>query len=466
MSVISLWFLLLLAAAVPLFYRTSPQNRWRVLLAVSVVFYLAQAPWGFLVLALAALFCWRIARKITPGGSKGWLWLGVGGCIGALVICKYLPAGFPAMEQHWLAQKLLVPLGLSYFTLELISYLVDVYRGVCPAEESYWRLLTFAGFFATVTQGPFARYDRLMPQLSRETRLDWTRVKLGVQRMLWGYFLKFAGANRLAQPVDKIFKFYSGCNSPQLILGVVLYSFQLYLDFCGYTHIVLGAAELFGLELPENFRQPYLAVDCRDFWRRWHQSLSGWLRDYVYIPLGGSRCSALRKKFNLLVTFAISGVWHGVGLQFLFWGVLNGLFQVAGSLTEPLRRRLPRIRGLHRVWQSVGTFFCIAFAWLFFRSPDMQTALEILGRICRLDSFAHPQLMWAFDNRIDVLYLGWIMLLVLAVDLLHETGHHLRAEINALHPVPKMLIYLVLFWTLALTGIFVTTTGAFLYARF
>ena len=249
--------------------------------------------------------------------------------------------------------------------------------GFC-LRKKYARLLCYASFFLSITQGPFNRYDALMPQLDRPTVWDTNRVWRGVQRSAWGYFKKLAVADRAAVVVDTVFANPAAFDRTQLLLGGVLFTVQLYADFSGYTDIVLGVGEVLGLHLPENFRQPFFADSVKDIWARWHISLSQWLRDYIYIPLGGSRCSKARKDGNLIITFLVSGLWHGAGLTYLVWGGLHGLCQAAENHLPP--RRPGKLRHALRV---AGTFCILAGAFVIFRASSLANAAELFkGILC------------------------------------------------------------------------------------
>ena len=335
-------------------------------------------------------------------------------------------------------------------------------RGKLLPEEQYARLLCYASFFLSITQGPFNRYDELMPQMDRPARWDTARVWRGVQRSAWGYFKKLAVADRAAVVVDAVFANPAAYDRTQLLLGSVLFTVQLYADFSGYTDIVLGVGEVLGLTLPENFRQPFFADSVKDIWARWHISLSRWLRDYVYIPLGGSRCSKAQKDRNLLLTFLVSGLWHGAGWTYLVWGGLHGLCQAAENHLPP--RRGGRIRHALRM---AGAFGVLVGAFVIFRASSLSNAAQIFRGILCNGGHAVFSNYWELGltsmQEQLTLYAGIVCLL--AVDMLHERGISLREKIAAL-PLParwavyEMAVFAFLFMGRFLGG------GSFLYARF
>ena len=344
LAVTSPGFVLFAAVLAGLWFACPPPRRWQLMLGASLVFY-AVLSWRTLPVLLASAFLvWWCARRAA---EKGIFYAGLVAALLPLALLKYLPAAL-----GWQG-TLAGALGLGYFTLQLAGYLCDVRRGRILPEEKYLRLLCYASFFLSITQGPFNRYDKLMPQLDRPTKWDTARAWRGAQRSAWGYFKKFAVADRAAVVVDAVFANPAAFDRTQLLLGGVLFTVQLYADFSGYTDIVLGLGEVLGLELPENFRQPFFADSVKDIWARWHISLSQWLRDYVYIPLGGSRCSAAKKDRNLILTFLVSGLWHGAGLTYLVWGGLHGVCQAVENHLP--HRRSGKLRHALRV---LGTF-CI-----------------------------------------------------------------------------------------------------------
>ena len=310
-AVTSPGFVLFAALLAGLWYACPPPRRWQLLLGANLLFYAVLCPAALPVLAGSSFLVWWCGRRTA---KKPVFLAGLAAALLPLALLKYLPAALG--WQGTLANAL----GIGYFTLQLVSYLCDVRRGRTLPEEKYARLLCYASFFLSITQGPFNRYDALMPQLDRPTVWDTDRAWRGVQRSAWGYFKKLAVADRAAVVVNTVFANPAAFDRTQLLLGGVLFTVQLYADFSGYTDIVLGVGEVLGLHLPENFRQPFFADSIKDIWARWHISLSQWLRDYIYIPLGGSRCSKARKDGNLIITFLVSGLWHGAGLTYLVWG--------------------------------------------------------------------------------------------------------------------------------------------------
>ena len=296
-----------------------------------------------------------------------------------LLVFKYLPKG----------PFLIMPAGLSFFTFEAAGYLIDVYKGR-EAEKNPVILALFLSFFPQLLSGPIARAESLLPQLNRlkEERPSLKRslpaLYSGFFLLLWGYFLKLVAADRAALFVDKVFGDFPNYPGTVVFVSALLYVLQLYCDFFGYTTIAAGAAEMLGIKLEDNFGAPFFASSFGEFWRRWHRSLTGWFRDYLYFPLGGSRKGQLRKYVNMLIVFTVSGIWHGNSLNFAVWGLLNGVLLVWSDWTMPFRKKLCGLLKLdpasfsHRLFSSLVVLLEFTLGTVFFRAPSVGEALRIL----------------------------------------------------------------------------------------
>ncbi len=289
------------------------------------------------------------------------------------------------------ALDVFLPLGISFYTFQKIGYVVDVYRGDAPVIRNPLKMALFGAFFPQLIAGPIVRPNEFIPQLASIRRFDAWRMLHGLDLIAIGLAKKVLIADQIAPFVDKVFASPEGVGSGPLLLAVYAYSVQIYCDFSGYTDIGRGCAYCLGYELPRNFRAPYLAVNLTDFWRRWHITLSNWLRDYLYIPLGGNRVGRVRTYWNLIVTMALGGLWHGASWNFVIWGLLHGL-GLAG--TRLLHERLgvaattPLLPGrAYRVFSTVLTFHFVAFAWIFFRASDFDVAWTVIRGIAEATLF-------------------------------------------------------------------------------
>ena len=283
------------------------------------------------------------------------------------------------------ALNILLPLGLSFYTFQMLTYPLDVYRRQMHATRDVVAFFAFASFFAQLTAGPIGRARQLMPQYETRRLFDDARARDGLRQILWGLTKKVLVADNLAPLVDHAYGNYQTMSSLNLFVAAVFFAIQLYADFSGYSDMAIGVGELFGMQLPMNFEYPYFSRSTAEFWRRWHMSLSFWMRDYVYIPLGGSRVPTGRRIFNVLVTFLCVGIWHGANWTFVVWGILNGLYQIPGIL---LGRKTPRDTVAHGLLlprpreaaAMLGTFLLAVLAWVFFRADSLAQATGFLGR--------------------------------------------------------------------------------------
>ena len=282
---------------------------------------------------------------------------------------------------------IILPVGISFYTFQALSYTMDVYRGEIYPEKNFPEYALFVSFFPQLVAGPNERSGNLLRQLQTEHRFDFANVHQGLVQMLFGFFQKVVIADNVSVFVKTVYGNYMNKGSVELIVASVLFAVQIYCDFGGYSNIAIGAARVMGIRLMENFNTPYLSDSIADFWRRWHISLNTWFRDYVYIPLGGNRKGRLRKYINLMIVFLTSGLWHGAAWHFVAWGGINGLYQIAGDLLKPLRDsfcrvfRVDRQSFSHRFGKILITFFLVDVSWVFFGANSIRDALMILWRM-------------------------------------------------------------------------------------
>ncbi len=293
---------------------------------------------------------------------------------------------------------IILPVGISFYTFQALSYTIDVYRGEIKSEKNIIKYALFVSFFPQLVAGPIERSKNLLIQvdnLDKIKRFDYDRIKEGVLLMLFGYFQKMVIADRAAILVDTVFNSYYEYNSMALILAAVFFAIQIYCDFGSYSLIAIGTAKVMGINLMENFNTPYFARGIKEFWGRWHISLSTWFRDYLYIPLGGNRCSKFRKSFNILVTFLVSGLWHGANFTFIAWGAIHGIFHIIEELLKPIKEKYLNKFNVKTsafsflVLEIIITFIIVDLAWIFFRAETIHDALYYIHRIfTRIDLWA------------------------------------------------------------------------------
>ena len=280
--------------------------------------------------------------------------------------------------------SVIVPLGIAFYTMQAVSYLVDVHKGKYPPERNFFKYLCYMTYFPIIMQGPISRYDQLADQIFTPQRFSFDRMKSGLSLVLWGLFKKMVIADRAAVLVNQVFDNYTSYEGLEIVIAVLMYTLQIYTDFSGCVDISRGISEVLGIKLIENFKHPYFASSIKDFWRRWHIALSSWFKDYIYIPLGGSRKGVVRKYFNLTVVFLVSGLWHGVGIHYIAWGLLQAFYQIVGELTAGVRSRLydrceiDRESFSFKLGGQLVTFALVNVSWLFFRANGFIAALKML----------------------------------------------------------------------------------------
>ncbi len=337
-------------------------------------------------------------------------------CFGVLFFYKYFNFLFGSAvglvtllggELSPIELNLMLPVGISFYTFQTLSYVIDVYRRDIPAERSFIYYAIFVSFFPQLVAGPIERPENLLPQLKsvsgRGTDKEvndpdakgyrWNRDDAirGAKYMMVGFFKKIAVADLISVYVDSIYNNAEGATAFGVIIATCLFAVQIYCDFSGYTDIAIGCARVMGIRLMKNFDHPYTATTVKEFWSRWHISLSSWFKDYLYIPLGGSRCKRWRHLLNVMIVFLVSGLWHGAAWTFVIWGALHGIYQVVGTLTKGPRVRLISRLGMTEsfvgiVWiRRVITFILVAFAWIFFRANSISDAFTLIGKLLSFD---------------------------------------------------------------------------------
>lgn len=375
MSFISISFAILFLILVILYHLTARVAKNPVLiqnillLAASLVFY-AFADFRYLPFLFYIIIISYIAGKFCKNKTLFILFLIVD--IAPLFAIKCCPLIF---HTHWI-----FPLGISFFTFQSISYIVDTYTKKIPSEKSFLNVAIFISFFPIISSGPIQRAGNLIPQFQNARTFNYDNATDGMKLFAWGMFKKLCIADRIAVYVNYVYGNVNDGYGVAILLATVLYSFQIYCDFSGYSDMAIGIARYLGFEVGKNFDHPYLSKSVGEFWRRWHISLSSWLRDYVYIPLGGSRVALPRIYLNILITFLVSGIWHGSTWNFVIWGLLHGIFQCIGRATKSFWEKI-KVPSFIRIFI---TFCLVTFAWIFFRSNNLQEAGIVISKIAQV----------------------------------------------------------------------------------
>ncbi len=382
------------------YFITPHRFRWFLLLAASFIFYMTAKPAyaALILLSILTSYYAGIQMGRTEILSRRKIILGIVLLVHLCLLFAFKYLNFFVQSTQTVLQvfdlscelpiiHLALPLGLSFFTFKSLSYAIDVYRGDQMPERHIGHLGLYIAFFPQLLAGPIERSKRLLPQFHEKHCFDNQGASNGLKLMLWGFFQKMVIADNLAPFVNQVYNHPSEFQGASLVLATLLFTFQIYCDFSGYSDIAIGAAQIMGFKTMDNFNRPYFSNSIRDFWRRWHISLSSWFRDYLYIPMGGNRVSVPRWYLNLFIVFLICGLWHGANWTFVVWGGIHGLYLVVGALTQRIRGKLRLFLGVNRIpkfhdlMQRGVTFLLASFAWIFFRANSLSDALYIVSHL-------------------------------------------------------------------------------------
>lgn len=385
MAFSSFSFGLFLLIAFLIYYAIPSQKRWAFLLCVSVLFYMSYTPYHVLILGFITLITYVSAIKIESSNSrpaqKLWFSIALTSCLGVLIFFKYFnffSTSITSIARVFLPDmqpvilNLLLPAGISFYTFQSLGYLIDVYRGQTRAERHFGIYAIFVSFFPQILSGPIGRGNRLLPQYHSTINFNYNDITYGLKLMAWGYFKKLAIADTYCLYVDSIYNSIEQYQGLSLLLATLMFTIQIYCDFSGYSDIAIGTARLFGIHLDINFKSPYFASSIKEFWSRWHLSLSQWFRDYIYIPLGGNKKGTRRAYLNLLITFLVSGLWHGANWTYVLWGTLHGIGQIIEKMLH-LDKTITSPKPIAlKILRTLLTFIFCSFAWAFFRANHVR----------------------------------------------------------------------------------------------
>jgi D-alanyl-lipoteichoic acid acyltransferase DltB (MBOAT superfamily) len=443
-----------------LFFLTPQKYKWLLLLLASCYFYMQFIPYYMLILGAMILIdyfagIW-IASAVDKKQKKLFLIISIASNLGLLFIFKYynffihyFKEAFPN-EQLLPYFNLILPIGLSFHTLQAMSYTIEVYRGNCEAERHPGKYALYVMFYPQLVAGPIERPQHLLPQWNEPKELNYANLANGLKMMLWGFFKKLVIADRIAVIVNTVYGNPAEYDSLSILFATYLFAFQIYCDFSGYSDIAIGAAKVMGYELVENFRVPYLSSSVREFWTRWHISLSRWLKDYIYIPLGGNRVRKWRWYYNVLLVFLLSGLWHGANTTFLIWGLLHGIYLIISMIMA--QGRVPSKKLFAKAGRIIVTFHLVAFAWIFFRASSLKHAAIILHQLTTFSNYAFRNMRILNDIRIEFIYTTCTVLLIfLFIDPFMDALIKGRRQIST---VAAHIVFALVLTTILLTGYF------------
>ncbi|WP_412476108.1 MBOAT family O-acyltransferase [Flavobacterium sp. TBRC 19031] len=438
----SIHFAVFLPIVLTLYWMINPKKvNWQniLLLAASYFFY-ACWDWRFLFLLLFSTFLdfftgIKMEKSATDSHKKIWFWISIVVNLGFLGVFKYYDFFAVSLSQSLshvgiqanpLTLDIVLPVGISFYTFHGLSYVIDIYFNRIKSEKNFIDYALFVSFFPLLVAGPIERATHLLPQIKNERKFDYHQAVDGMRQILWGLFKKIVIADSCAVFANDIFQNYTDYSGSTLVLGALFFAFQIYGDFSGYSDIALGTAKLFGIDLLRNFAYPYFSRDIAEFWRRWHISLSSWFKDYLYIPLGGSKGGNWIKIRNTFIIFIVSGFWHGANWTFIFWGLLNAFFILPAVLLKTNRvnmdivaqgRLFPNFNELLSIFI---TFLLTTFAWIFFRAENIGEAFAYVGKICSSSILSLPE----FTGMSLSIYTFFFLVIMITIEWIGRDKQH------------------------------------------
>ncbi len=477
----SLGFAIFLPIVFALYWLTKGRRKQNILLMIASYYFYACWDWRFLfLLAFSTVLDYYTGIKIEESEKKSskkfWFWLSVSVNLGFLGFFKYynffaesfaeLLSGFGLHADPWILQ-IILPVGISFYTFHGLSYVIDIYKERIKAEKSWIDYALFVSFFPLLVAGPIERATHLLPQIKKDRTFNYTNAVDGLRQILWGLFKKMVVADNCAHYANIIFNDYHNYTGVTLIFGAILFAFQIYGDFSGYSDIALGTARLFGFDLLRNFSYPYFSRDIAEFWRRWHISLSSWFRDYLYIPLGGSKGGNWMRVRNTFIIFIVSGFWHGSNWTFIVWGFLNALFIMPSIVLKTNRNNLDIVAqgklfpNFREIFQLIITFSLACFAWIFFRSASVTDAFVYIGRIFSTlgQGIGYPYKLLNGDLKVLI----FILIMLIFEWIMREQLHPLRKPFTMLPTAGRWIIYFLL---AILVLLFAGEQAEFIYFQF
>ena len=444
------------------------QPRKVFLILVSYLLYMNWKPaFAIVLMGVTLITYWGGLRldNQKANGKKGLAWLFALLAVLPLLVFKYynflndsLSQGLAAIGLKFAMPGLnwAIPVGISFFTFQAVGYMLDVYHGKTEAEKNLLDYVLFVSFFPQVTSGPISTGNELLPQIKATHKFDYEQGKQGLKFLLWGMFIKLVIADRLGLFVDTVYTNYMHYNGATCFVASVFYTLQIYCDFAGYSLMAIGIARTLGFNLPDNFRRPYFAISITDFWKRWHITLTRWLTQHIYIPLGGNRCSKARNYWNIFVTFLVSGIWHGANWTFIVWGCMHGVLQIVEKALG--WQKYEGNNGFVKAIRILVTFLLVNFAWIFFRMPDVTSAGIVIWKI--FTSVGTPDLSGLDIFSKLILFIGLAILIFkdLKDEFLPNKLTFLRKGFF------RWSIYIALFAMILTLG--VLDSGQFIYVNF
>ena len=478
-----------------LFYKIVPLKiRWIPLLILSYYFYCSWQADLIYLIAGTTLVSYISGRKIETSRSKsqkkGWMIFAILVSLFVLFFFKYFNflsenvtglLGLMGLGVGDFTLDLILPVGISFYTFQTLSYVIDVYKGSIKAEKHFGYYALYVSFFPQLVAGPIERPENLLPQLKKKNSFTGYDAVIGMKMMAVGFFKKIVVADQISKYVDAVYNNVDSVNANLIngftvMLATVLFAIQIYCDFSGYTDIAIGCARVMGIRLMQNFNNPYTATSIKEFWRRWHISLSSWFSDYIYIPLGGSRCSKVKHYRNIFIVFLVSGIWHGAAWTYIIWGIMHGIFQIVGNITQKYRDRFWDKLGVAKtnpilMWaKRIATFTLVCIAWMAFRANSLRDLMLLYKELFTgWGGFTLAASLETIGMNIISL-----VTVIFSAYIINQLDKQVALKVDDLRPDASLKIerahaFIVLVWTIAVAWLILLAAGAesaFIYFQF
>lgn len=483
----SLTFLIFLVCILSLYYILPYKYKWYLLLIGSCIFYMAWRIEFIFLILFSSFFNYYIGLLIEKYEDKSKTILTTGLIINFLIlfIFKYsifINHSFMSIYNYFNISypikdfDIVLPMGISFYTFQATSYTIDIYRKRYKAEKNILKVTLYIMFFPQLVAGPIERADNLLNQLFLNHKFNIYNISMGIKIMLIGYFKKIVIADRIAILVNTVYNSPYDYNGISFIIATIFFAIQLYCDFSGYSDIAIGCAKLFNINLMENFKSPYFSKSIKEFWTRWHISLSTWFKDYLYIPLGGNRKGIIRTYFNLMITFLVSGIWHGANWTFILWGGLNGFYQIIGDLKNRFLKSInfniknKYINRFFNIFRILITFSLICFSLIFFRANTVKDAFYIINNLFSdIQNVNNIQYLYNISTQLGLnifeILMATACIIILFIIEIFEYKQRIYTTLNKLPFIIRFIFYYIITIIILSMGVF-SNAGQFIYFQF
>ncbi len=474
-------YLIFFTIIVFLYYTIPNKYQYVLLLIGSYYFYMCWSPILIILILFSSLINYLLSILIYQDKKNDKLYLSTALIINfsLLFIFKYLNFASSVFIDWFNINRqpfsIILPMGISFYTFQATGYTIDVYRGKLRPEKNFFKFSLFITYFPQLVAGPIERAENLLNKLFRKKRFNIINIELGFKYMIYGYFKKIVIADRISIIVDNVYNSPTSYSGLALIIATFFFSIQIYCDFSGYTDIARGSSKMLGIDLIENFKQPYFSKSIKEFWTRWHISLSTWFRDYLYIPLGGNRKGYRRTMLNNFITFLVSGIWHGANFTFIIWGALNGLFNTIGDLTKPIKSKVLKKLHLentfiHNFFSVVITFLLTSFCWIFFRANTISDAFYIVSNIfVDYNLFFDNQYIFntltSIHNNLFEILLSFILIILLMFFDFFAGSSDIHLKLLTKNKIIQFIFYYIIIFLVLTMGVYFGQ-GEFIYFQF